>query len=612
MKKYLIFFSLVLVFLAPKSIVQASNSFIINSFKSELTIQADGRLHVKETILVNFTAPLHGIYRDLPTTYRNSDGSSHYTSIEVLPVSDGAKTVTSEIISNDNNLRIKIGDPNILVSGPKTYIIEYNVSGVISSYADYDELYWNVTGNDWEVPIVSSSASLSIPSGNILKTACYQGAYNSTEACDTTYKNQQASFIVQRQLEPSEGMTVAVGFTKGIVPILAIAAPITLPSLITGTSVVYMFFSFLAVIFLVFIVLLRLWWLKGRDSYYKRKSLNDPDQKETILPLFGSYEPIVPEYETPAKLRPGEIGVLMDEKANTIDVSATIVDLAVRGYLTITEIPKTGVVEKLNNLMQGHLPGGMDYLLKKINKDTTELLPYEKTVIEEIFDSRSAIKTSDLTDNFTSSLEKIKDSLYGLVKTKKLFYDNPDKIRTKYRMIATVIMVAGLAYLLFVATLWYPTTPTYVNLYCISLGVVAGLVLSGLILMFFAHLMPKRTAYGRDLYRQALGYKLFVSGTEKYRQPFFEKENIFMEVLPYAMVFGVTSKLASAMKEMGLAQTASWYIGTTAFNANTFVSNINNFSNTLSASMVSTPSSSGSGGGGFSGGGFGGGGGGGW
>ena len=120
-------------------------------------------------------------------------------------------------------------------------------------------------------------------------------------------------------------------------------------------------------------------------------------------------------------------------------------------------------------------------------------------------------------------------------------------------------------------------------------------------------------AYGHELYRQIKGYKLFVSGTEKYRQPFFENRNIFMQVLPYAMVFGVTKKLAKAMEQMGIEPSQpAWYVGSQAFNIGSFSSSMESFSSALSSSIASAPGGSGSGGGGFSGGGGGGGGGGGW
>ena len=112
---------------------------------------------------------------------------------------------------------------------------------------------------------------------------------------------------------------------------------------------------------------------------------------------------------------------------------------------------------------------------------------------------------------------------------------------------------------------------------------------------------------------QAQGYKLFVSGTEKYRAKWLEEEGLFERVLPYAIMFGVTDKLAKAFKDMGIQPAQpTWYHGVHAFNVSSFTNEVNDFSKSLSSAMASIPSSSGSSGGGSSGGGFGGGGGGSW
>lgn len=610
MKKIIALIGLVVICFAPYAVARASNGFIIESFKSDLEILADGRLKVKETILVNFTESLHGIYRDLPITYQSNDGSLHYTSIEVQAVSDGSDAIEYEVINNGSNLRLKIGQANVLVSGNKLYVIDYVVSGVISSLVDYDELYWNVTGNGWQVPIQSVSASVSVPTGSILQASCYEGAYGSTELCDASYNGQVASFNSKRPLASAEGMTIAAGFPKNTVPILSVAPP---PDIFDSNSMIYASFGFLIVFITALIIIFRLWWLKGRDAYYERKSLHDPLALEKTLPLFGSYEPIVPEYESPAKLLPGELGVLMDEEVGATDVSATIVDLAVRGYLTIAELPISDLVSKFTNIIEGNFFKKFDYLLKKTTKDYSGLLSYEKKILEEIFSEREEVKVSDLKDNFVSSLKAIRKSLYSEVVNKKLFYDDPDEVRNKYRGIGVGIMVIAFILMIVGLIIVDQIFLFNINLFWGLFGSVVACLLSGLILIVWAGSMPKRTAYGRELYRQALGYKIFVSGTEKYRQPFFEQKNIFMEILPYAMIFGVTNKLAMAMKEMGLEANANWYIGATAFNIQGFVHNISAFSNTLSTSLSSTPGGSGgSGGGGFSGGGFGGGGGGGW
>ncbi len=603
---------LLLVVLAILNFVSttwAVGDFVIEDFSSFVTIQADGYVKVKETMVVNFPNPLHGIYRDIPVNYQRSDGTKLYTTLDIKSIKVNAAPANYEIIRNTNNLRLKIGDANKLISGQQIYEIEYLAGGVVSSLADYDELYWNVTGNYWEVPINHVSAIFNLPSGDILQTACYQGMYGSTEKCLTSFSGPQANFETSRNLNINEGMTMAAGLPKGLVPIINVPAPV---SNSLAFSFGYLLLGFVIAFVLSIIIFIWQWWLKGRDNYYKRKSLHDPLAEEKILPFFGYHESIVPEYDPPLKLKPAEIGVLLDEEADPHDISATIVDLAVKGYLTITEIKK----EKLFNLIP--LDGSLnkfDYLLTKTDKPRVGLLSYEILTLDRIFVSKSEVKISSLRNgDFTQDFRTIQASLYADIADKKLFHGNPEKVRNKYRIIGGVMFGLG-----FIFTFGYFFLSSLINndlqlnIVMFFVGVFASLIMSGfLLVLWLANLMPKRTAYGREIYRQALGYKLFVSGTEKYRQPFFEKQNIFMEVLPYAMVFGVTDKLVKAMAEMGLSPATPWYIGSNALVISSLSSSLNDFSNSFSAVAAPAPSGSGSGGGGFSGGGGGGGGGGGW
>jgi uncharacterized membrane protein len=587
MKKIILLAISLFIILTPQ-LVRAENDFIINNFKSDITIQDNGQIMVEETVKVFFYQPKHGIYRDIPYVYQSPDGKKTYTEIIVDNVTDGIKNIPYEVTSNESNIRIRIGNPNKTVSGSQEYLIRYYASGVLRSFDDYDELYWNITGNDWSVPIEESSATIRLPQEGIVQSACYVGVYKATGSCLIDRINDKTiKFSSARRLLPGESLTIALGYEKGMVPILTVAPPKTFIETLYSPITLITFLSFLAVgIFIV----LRIWWLKGRDYYYQRKSLHDPNQKEKVMPL-GAYETIGAEYEPPLGLRPAEIGVIMDERADTLDVSATIVDLAVRGYLTIKEIPKKWIF------------GTTDYLLTKKEKSREELLDYEKKLLDELFFEKGEVKLSGLKNEFYKSLKKVKKELYKDISAKRLFNENPELIRKKYLLIAIVLTVfAFLGFFIAVSVL---------NSFL--LGSSLGFVISGIFFMVISFFMPRKTALGRETYRKARGYKLFVSGTEKYRQPFFEKENVFMEVLPYAIVFGVTKKLADAMKEMGIKPPQpTWYVGAAAFNPYRFANNIDSFSHSLSSAIAAAPGGSGSGGGGFAGGGFGGGGGGSW
>ncbi len=554
------------LFLTP---VRADSGWTIDKFNSLLELQSSGSLNITETIDVDFGInSKHGIFRTIPFRYQNKDGSNYFTEEIVSSVTQDGSAAKYQLTTRNNDIEIKIGDANKTISGKHRYEIFYRASGVILPYDQYDELYWNATGNNWEVPISNASATIKLPAGDFLQSSCYFGRAGSTETCSiNTVKTSMPAltvFSAPRPLQPGEGLTIAAGFTKGLVPILR---PVEPPSGVNTADFRRIVIEFLGLGLAGLLTFFTLWLVRGRDQ-------KDATNRETV----------VAEYEPPLNLRPAEIGTLIDQKADTLDVTATIVDLAVRGYLTITELPKKFVFSTA------------DYLLKQTNKTPNNLRAYEELLIKSLFEGDNEKKTSDLREHFSSDLAKIKNAIYKEVTDKKLFVENPQNTRQKYFGISIVLIIVG-----------------GISLSISLIGFGIGLILSGLFGLIFAGAMSRRTVLGREALRQVKGYKLFVSGTEKYRQPYFEKENIFMDVLPYAIVFGVTGKLAAAFKEMGIKPPQpSWYIGSHPFVPAVFASDINHFSNSLSSAMASVPHSSGSGGGGFSGGGFGGGGGGGW
>lgn len=585
-KKFLFTALVALIFLMPY-ITQADEGWVIDSFESYVIIQKDGKVNIEEKIDVDFgNLEKHGIYRDIPYVYKSPDGGKIYTQIDVIGVFSGASKIPYEVFRNGANLRIKIGDPDITVSGRQNYKINYLVSGVLNGYYNYDELYWNVTGLDWPVPITESAATVVLPEDGILQSSCYAGSFGSTKSCNAEkISDKIIRFSFLETLMPNEGLTVALGYTKGMVPIIKSSSR---EKFLSKFSLGGPLISFSVILFVGVYFIFRAWWKHGRDLWWKRKSLNDPNQIEEIMPL-GSHETIVAEYEPPLALRPAEIGVIIDERADTLDVSATIVDLAARGWLTITEREKKWLF------------GKTDYILVRTDKDDEGLMFYEQSLLSSLFRYKNEINLSELKNKFYKDLKKVKKALYQESTRKNLFTKNPETTRLKYKKYGIVAIIAGMALI-------------FISRQNIIIGAGLGLVAVGIVLVSVGDVsMPQRTALGRETYRRARGYKLFVSGTEKYRQPFFENRNIFMDVLPYAIVFGVTKKLANAMAEMGVEPPRpNWYYGVGAFNLAAFSSGIDSFSQSLSSAIASSPSGSGSGGGGFSGGGFGGGGGGSW
>jgi uncharacterized protein (TIGR04222 family) len=449
-----------------------------------------------------------------------------------------------------------------------------------------------VTGHDTGVPIERASAVVEAPS--VTQAACYEGPVGSTDPCESGLSPNSARFATEKGLGPNEGLTIVVGLAPGTVdvgpPILVTRKTFwesarDFLGLSPGPVVAAMVVGIAALAGLV-----RLWWQRGRDRWYGDVQYLTGSKEERELPLMAG-ETVVVEYAPPEAgepkrpLRPAEVGVLMDERADTLDVSATIVDLAVRGYLKIIETEKG------------------QYTLQQLKPPDAALLDYESSLLTALFEDEDAdgrVEMKDLKYKFADDLARVKKQLYKLVVTSdRMFPSNPETVKILYGVGGLLLAAAGVG-LTFVLGL-------------AGAGIVGvPIVLAGLALLLMSPAMPRRTASGRELYRRARGFREFMEVAEKDRARFAEEVNLFEKYLPYAIVFHCTDKWARAFE--GLARqpdTSSWYSSPYPFAIASFSHNVDSFSSSVSSVMAATQASSGGsgfGGGGFSGGGGGGGG----
>jgi len=570
----------------------------ILSYDVSIRVETDGSLTVLEQIVYDFDGtPHHGIYRDIPNRLTYDSTYDREYPIEVLYVHTSPGTPGQyETEQNGSIYRIKIGDPDRTITGVHTYGIGYRVRGAINHFADHDELYWNVTGNQWPVPIHKVSATITIPSQlQIQRVACFAGPFGSSLPCaQADFQGDTATFAAEN-LGDFEGMTVVVGFPTGLVqnvgPILTerwslgrafAVTPVTAP---------------LAVLLLALLAfgVGRLAWRNGRDRKAVGSAVDaafaTPGRDEEPVPLF-QHVTIPVEYAPPDGILPGEVGTLVDEVANPLDVSATVVDLAVRGYLKIEEIPKEGLF------------GKPDWKLTRLKSDGEGLVPYEVELLDGLFEDGNEVLLSSLKRKFVARLAKVQTALYDDVVGRGWFTGRPDQVRARWTRIGLAAVIAG-AGLVYVAARFT------------HLGLIAlPFVIAGLVLFLSARRMPRRTPAGTGMVRRVFGFRTYIEKAEAQEMRFQEKENIFSKYLPYAIVFGCTEKWARAFEQLGMQpDTGSWYVGTHPFTAVAFASSIDHFSVATVGTIASTPAGSGSsgfGGGGFSGGGGGGGGGGAW
>ncbi|MCI0777480.1 MAG: DUF2207 domain-containing protein, partial [Chloroflexi bacterium] len=534
---------------AFSSSASAQEAWVIKSFDVRYVIAEDGTFRVEEDILVDFgSLRRHGIFRDIPVELVYDADYNRLMAISDVRVEDGVQYKT---FRDGANLRIRIGDPDVFVTGEQRYRISYTVLDGMNAFVDHDELFWNVTGNDWPAVIESVTATVEVPGVGVTTVACFEGPFRSNAPCASSHTVATASFMLNAEsLAPGSGLTLVVGIEPDVVevgpPVLVDAhrdefeqaMDFLGPDTVTIPIAVLILIAALA-------VLSWLWWNVGRDRWFGDKYYftDDPPLKET-KPLFSN-ETVVVEFEPPPvgpsgrRLRPGEVGLLLDEKADTVDVSATIVDLAVRKYLRIEE-----------------LEGGKDeYELVRLETPDGELLPYEQRLLDALFRDGGRAQLDDLKNEFYEDLVKVKTDLYSQgVDTNKFFAQDPEKVRGRYSLVGIGVAVAG------GLLTWFLGAQYETGL----IGV--PLVFSGVVLMLTSGAMPRRTARGRQAYRRCLGFRTFITAGDQGRERFAEEAHIFEEYLPYAIVFGSAKKWAGHFEALGIQpQMSGWYVGRTPF-----------------------------------------------
>ncbi len=566
----------------------------ITAYDSDVTIEPAGTLLVRETIDYDFAStPKHGILREIPvrTSDSGKDGYDRVYPIDVVSVR-GSPGTPDEYTTDEqgDDLVVKVGDPDRTITGQHRYEITYRVRGALNGFADHDELVWNAVGTEWTVPIAAASATVHAP-GPIQAVRCAQGPLGSFLPCTTaTADGSTASFAADR-LGVFQGMTVSVAFPKGLVPPprsvyderfrLASAFRVTpATGSIAGGILVA---GILATVGLV-------WW-GGRDRRYRGSPVDaafgSVDGIDERVPLIRHDETPV-EFEPPDGLRPGQVGTLVDFVANPLDVTATIVDLAVRGYLSIEELEPEGLWHK------------REWKLAK-RREPGDLLPYERTLMHALFHNREQVEVSALRYKFASDMVKIREELLDDAMARGWFRGKPGTRRGLFALLGILVAILGVAATVLLAL------DTHAGL----LGV--PVILVGIGMVFASRWMPRRTAQGYAVLRRADGFRRFIDESEKERARFAERKNLFSEYLPYAVVFGATDKWARAFAGLDdqPPDTSSWYLGRTALDYAVLSSAIDGFTVTSAGTLASSPPSSSSGASGFSGGGFSGGGGGG-
>ncbi len=246
---------LLLVFASSLS----ARSWRVADFDDTISIHENGSADVRERITLAFAGEWHGIHRFIPVEYPGARGTNYTLFLNVTSVTDGNGGKLKYESSTSNGFRdLKIFIPDAM-DATRTVEIDYTVRNGTRFFEDHDEFYWNVTGNDWPVPIDHASAQVSFPgsAAGSLRGQAFTGAYGSAErGASAEVSGSEVSFETNNPLPMRGGLTIDVFIPKGI---------LTEPSAFTrlmwflgGNPIVFLPVWTLAVMF-------TLWWYKGRD-----------------------------------------------------------------------------------------------------------------------------------------------------------------------------------------------------------------------------------------------------------------------------------------------------------------------------------------------------------
>jgi uncharacterized protein (TIGR04222 family) len=599
-------FAVALTLSAGPSAGAQGGSERIHNYDVDVLIEPSGTIRVHEVVDYDFgVVPKHGIFRDVPVRFDYAPKSNHdrVYPLDVVSVRTSEGTPAEYTLeSGDSNgiglRRIKIGDPDRTISGRHTYDITYTLRGVLNGFEDHDELFLNAIGPGWTVPIERAAVTVEAP-GDITRVGCFSGPVGSSLPCGTADGVGTTATFTQNNMGPQDALTVVVAIPKGVVPppnpILeerfSLGAAFSVTPVTAGVGGGLLFLMLGGFAFLMYRF--------GRDRRYVGSPVDQAFGSESgaqeFVPVLHDEETPV-EFVPPDDLRPGQLGTLVDFSANPLDVTATIVDLAVRGYLVIEEIPGEGGIL--------HKP---DWKLTKKKEAGDEVKEYERKLLDALFEDGSEVQLSDLRYTFAQKVQEVQKALTDDAMSQGWFTRLPSIARMQWGCLGVLVLLAGVGLTILLA--W--------RTHAALLGI--PLVVAGILLTFGAYWIPQRTARGTAVLRRTEGFRRFINESEKERARFAERKNLFSEYLPYAIVFGATGKWAAAFAGLDdrPPDTSSWYVSAAPFTFVGFSGAIDGFTVSTSGTLTSTPpstsgSSGFSSGGGFSGGGAGGGGGGSW
>lgn len=591
------------------------NGYSIEAYDIKMVVNENNTFDITETITANFDVQKHGIIRKIPLRNKiiRLDGTSSSNRAEITNIS----VDNNYSVSKSNGMyNIQIGDPDKTLMGKQTYVIKYTYNIGKDPINGYDELYYNIIGNEWDTVIDNLTFSITMPKDfDASKLGFSYGNEGSTESekAQYTVNGNQITGSYDGILNPGEAFTVRCELPEGY--FVGAKNP--------TNNTDYLMFVVPAISLIISFIL---WLLFGRD-------------KKTVETV---------EFYPPQGFNSLEVGFIYKGKADKTDVTSLLIYLADKGYIQISETEEKFLFSSSKGFKITKLK---EYDGNNVN---------ERLFLEGLFkkSNYNEVTLSELYNNFYITVNQILTNVNNKENKQKIF----EKKSTNKKIFVILLMLASYILITTIPTLTYGSLQELIfgllfpgigfsvlfamvfednNITIKIFGIFWGLLFGGipwltiilpvisqeplyLIGYLFGVIciigmalclkyLPKRTTYGLELLGKIKGFKTYLETAEKSRleSMVLQNPNYFYDILPYAYVLGVSDKWISKFEGITLSA-PNWYTGSGTFSVATFGTFMNTAMTSANAAMSSSPSSSGSSGGGSAGGGSGGGGGSSW
>lgn len=592
----------------------AVTDYVINSYDINVKVNENNTFDITETITANFYMRKHGIIRTIPlkNTIERLDGSTSTNRVKITNLQVNNEYSKS---NSNGNLAIKIGNQDTYVTGLQKYVIKYTYDIGVDPVKDADEFYYNLIGTEWDTRISNVSFSITMPKEFDASSLGFSsGRYGYTDSDSVSYSvnGNTISGIYTDTLPAGNGLTVRLTLPDNY--FVGARNNNTDYYIIIGISLVIVFIAFI------------LWLLFGKDK-----------------PVIETVEFYPPEGYNSA-----ELAFLYKGETDDKAIVSLLIYLASKGYLSIKETENKALFAITKDFTI--------YKLKEYD-GTNEI---EKLFFDGLFRTRSSVTSSDLTNRFYITVNRIKKLLNKKENKTKIFDKKSLQLRGFIIPMMLIIFILitvkpfydtgmlselpvalifpGIGFSLMISILT-SSSPKSAKIFIIFWGLLFGGIplfmilpiifstsisaityfigiLCIIVLYVFRKIILKRTPFGLEILGKIKGFKRFLETAEKDQlEAMVEKEpEYFYNILPYTYALDVSDKWVEQFENIAV-EPPSWYYSSTAFSVHSFGTFMNSTMTRVNTSMTSRPSSSGSGGssgGGFSGGGSGGGGGSSW